>query len=63
MKLALRRPTINDSLRLNGSFFYYDYSDLQVSTFLNGTTVVENAAEATIIGLELDLLAPDSRPN
>ena len=47
----------DDRLRLNGALFYYDYSDLQVSTFLNGTTVVENAAEATILGLEFDLLA------
>ena len=45
-----------DRVQFNGSLFYYDYSDLQVSTFLNGTTVVENAAEATITGLELEVL-------
>ena len=41
-------------LRLNGSVFHYDYSDLQVSTFLNGFTVVTNAASAKIDGGELE---------
>ena len=41
-------------LRLNGSVFHYDYSDLQVSTFINGFTVVTNAASAKIDGFELE---------
>lgn len=41
-------------LRLNASGFHYDYSDLQVSTFLNGFTFISNAASARIDGVELE---------
>ena len=39
----------------NAALFYYDYTDLQVSTFTEGTVSVTNAAEATVLGLELDV--------
>lgn len=41
----------------NVAAFYYDYTDLQVSTFTEGTVRVTNAAEATVVGLELDVSA------
>ena len=41
----------------NATAFYYDYTDLQVSTFAEGTVRVRNAAEATVLGLELDISA------
>ncbi len=41
----------------NASAFYYDYTDLQVSTFTEGTVRVTNAAEATVVGIELDVSA------
>ena len=41
----------------NAALFYYDYTDLQVSTFTEGTVSVTNAAEATVVGLELDISA------
>lgn len=45
-------------LRLNVAAFYYDYSDIQVFTFSNvgnvALTVLTNAADATIWGLEGD---------
>ena len=41
----------------NAAAFYYDYTDLQVSTFSEGTVRVVNAAEATLVGLELDVSA------
>lgn len=51
-------------VRLNGAFFYTDYSDLQIVVQFNPETqmqsvgpVVLNAAEATIKGFELDLTA------
>ncbi|MCZ8131997.1 MAG: TonB-dependent receptor [Steroidobacteraceae bacterium] len=43
--------------RANVSAFYYDYSDLQVTTFFQSLTLVSNAAEATIQGVDLELLA------
>lgn len=42
---------------VNAAAFYYDYTDLQVSTFTEGTVRVTNAAEATVTGLELDVSA------
>ena len=42
---------------VNAAAFYYDYTDLQVSTFTEGTVSVTNAAEATVVGLELDVSA------
>ena len=45
------------STRANASVFYYDYRDLQVLTFIDGTTRIDNAASAEIIGAELDLAA------
>ena len=42
---------------VNAAAFLYDYTDLQVSTFSEGTVVVTNAAEATILGLEMDVSA------
>ena len=41
----------------NAAAFYYDYTDLQVSTFTEGTVRVTNAAEATVMGLEVDVSA------
>ncbi|MFQ5609629.1 MAG: TonB-dependent receptor domain-containing protein, partial [Woeseiaceae bacterium] len=42
---------------LNGSVFYYDYTDLQVSKLENNAGVITNAADATIFGGEIELLA------
>ncbi|MBW2370329.1 MAG: TonB-dependent receptor [Deltaproteobacteria bacterium] len=48
-------------LRLNTSLFYYDYSDLQVRFVITGTggsvSVIENAAQSTVYGGELEILA------
>ena len=50
----------NRRLRLNGAVFYYDYSDLQVNTFQNGVAITTNAAEATVLGFEGELVAKAS---
>lgn len=49
----------DDTLRLNGSVYYYDYKDLQVSA--NVTTesgaqanITRNAADAEVMGLDMD---------
>jgi iron complex outermembrane receptor protein len=41
---------------LNVAAFYYDYTDLQVSSFLNNLVVITNAAEATVQGVEVEAL-------
>ncbi len=45
------------SVILNGSAFFYDYTDLQVSKLENNAGVITNAADATIFGAEVELLA------
>lgn len=45
-------------LRLNGTAFYYDYTDLQVQSFLTpGVIDITNAADAKIKGFEIEMLA------
>ncbi len=45
------------AMLLNGSAFYYDYTDLQVSKLQNNAGVITNAADATIYGAEIELIA------
>ena len=45
------------AVTLNGSVFYYDYTDLQVSKLENNAGVITNAADATIYGGEIEFLA------
>jgi len=54
---GVKSQLADNRIRLNASVFLYDYTDLQVSTFLNNLTFITNAAEATIQGVEVELLA------
>jgi len=51
------KAKIGRGLQANLSGFYYDYSDLQVSVLRSTTISVENAANARIYGVELELTA------
>jgi len=43
-------------LRLNGTYFHYDYKDLQVQSFLTpGVVDITNASDATVDGVELEV--------
>jgi iron complex outermembrane receptor protein len=42
-------------LSLNVSAFHYSYRDIQVTTFAEGTQVLQNAAKAKIYGLDAEL--------
>ncbi|MFO7550758.1 MAG: TonB-dependent receptor [Haliea sp.] len=51
------KATLMDGLaRLNGAVFYYDYEDMQNTSFVNITNLVTNN-DATVIGGELELTA------
>jgi len=54
---GLKSQLFDRRLRLNLAGFYYDYRDLQVGKVLDGNLVLENAATATIYGLEAELKA------
>lgn len=52
---GLKSTFLDQRLRLNASAFYYDYNNLQVNVYNALTiTTIENAAKATIKGLELE---------
>ena len=53
-ELGVKNDLLGARLRVNAAAFYYDYSDLQVSSFLNSLTLVTNAAQAKVKGLEVD---------
>jgi iron complex outermembrane receptor protein len=61
IELGAKTEWQDGRLRANASAFYYDYTDLQVSVFASTgnitTTFTTNAAEATVKGIELDLVA------
>lgn len=53
------KSSVTDAVTVDGAFFYYDYTDLQVATIYNlpngtYTQVINNAANAKIYGSELD---------
>jgi iron complex outermembrane receptor protein len=56
-EIGFKTDSFNRRLRINGTAFYYDYTDLQLTTFSEGWQIRSNAAEATIKGFELELVA------
>jgi len=61
IEFGAKTEWLNGQVRANASAFYYDYTDLQVSVFASTgnitTTFTTNAAEATVKGVELDVVA------
>ncbi|KRB85490.1 hypothetical protein ASE00_01455 [Sphingomonas sp. Root710] len=56
-EVGLKSDLLDRHLRVNGSAFYYDYSNIQVSSFINGLIRVSNAAKARIYGFDLEVTA------
>jgi len=55
MELGFKSELLDNRLRLNAALFNSSYKDIQTVGFLaSGTSVVENAGEATIRGFEVD---------
>lgn len=54
-ELGFKTDILEGILRLNGAFYYYDYSELQVTItdFNTGGQFTENAASAEVNGVEL----------
>jgi iron complex outermembrane receptor protein len=47
----------NDRMQANLSAYYYDYTDMQLRTIRDLNSVVTNAGEADVKGIELEILA------
>jgi iron complex outermembrane receptor protein len=57
VEAGLKTTLLDHRLRANIAAFYYNYKDLQVGKVQNLQLVLENAATATIYGLEAELTA------
>jgi len=60
IELGMKGDYFDDALRINTALFYYEYSDLQVTRAADtssggATNVTENAADASLYGLEGDI--------
>lgn len=57
---GLKTTTANNQLRLNLAGFYYDFSDIQFTTYINNSSTIKNAANAKLYGLEAEMkFVPD----
>ena len=64
-EVGFKADLLEDTLRLNAAFWYSDYSDIQITSFAIGEDsqsaqgvpeiILNNAAEATLAGFEVDL--------
>jgi len=58
---GMKSDLLDRRLRLNATGFYYDYTNLQVQSFLTpGVIDITNAADAEVTGLEIEMLAHPS---
>lgn len=56
-KAGLKTDMLDRHLRVNLAGFYYDYSNIQVTTFVNGSSRIYNGVQARQYGLDLDVTA------
>lgn len=56
-EIGLKTMLADSRVRLNTAVFYNKYEDIQVTLIRGATVEIDNAAEATIYGLEIDLEA------
>lgn len=54
---GLKTRLFDRRLRLNGSAFFYDYSNIQVGQIINNQTQISNGAKAELYGLDVDFEA------
>jgi iron complex outermembrane receptor protein len=53
-ELGIKSTLAGSRLQIDASAYYNDYRDLQVLTATNNTVAVSNAAQARVVGLELE---------
>lgn len=56
-EVGIKSDFLDRKLRINGAAYYYDYQDLQISSYVNGTVQFSNAAAAEIYGVDLEVTA------
>lgn len=62
-EVGLRSQPFGRQVTANATAFYYDYTDIQFTTYIGNAAIIDNAADAKIYGAELEfVIAPDSAP-
>lgn len=56
-EIGLKSELFSRQLRINAAGFYYDYTNIQVSKYINNTIAYYNAPAAKIYGIDLDMEA------
>ena len=56
-ELGVKTDWFDNRLRANAAIFFSAYEDLQLTTTVQGISLMSNASESTIQGVELELLA------
>src|SRR3546814_3861330 len=54
---TLFRSWFNRTVRLNGSFFYYEFTNIQLTRFTNGASFPFNGGRAKLYGADIELQA------
>jgi iron complex outermembrane receptor protein len=56
-EIGIKSQLLDHRLQLNASTFYYDYSDIQLTTIKGASQILVNAAKAKIYGVDVDFNA------
>ncbi|BFM17012.1 TonB-dependent receptor [Maricurvus nonylphenolicus] len=56
-EMGFKSTYFDRRLLVNGAFYFYDYTDMQVRTWDTGQALLENAGESEIYGAELEVVA------
>jgi iron complex outermembrane recepter protein len=57
IEVGMKTELLDRRLRMNGAAYYYDYTNLQLNTFVNSLLTVYNGDSAEVYGLDLDVTA------
>ncbi|PKU22502.1 TonB-dependent receptor [Telmatospirillum siberiense] len=61
-EIGQKSSFLDRKLQVNASLFWYDYTNLQVATYKNGLSTIQNAASASPYGAELEIQARPTDP-
>ena len=61
-EIGIKSQLLDHRLQLNASTFYYDYSDIQLTTIKGASQILVNAAKAKIYGVDVDFNGADRHP-
>jgi iron complex outermembrane receptor protein len=56
-ELGIKSELLDRKLRVNGAVYYYNYKNIQLNTFVNGSLAIYNGDSAKIYGVDLDFEA------